>query len=131
MSQCRIFKKIINFRPFSEPFESVLHLLKQRSLESTIKQAYQKSRPQLLPFIAFFPVQNTSRSYKTLVFTANVCLSHAGGLMRQGLFLEFVRDAIRLLTLVFYERIVNEAQPKGLQSKTYNIVHFENKNQEN
>ena len=65
----RSSKQFVNFRPFSDSLESVLHQLKQKCLESTIMQTYQKSRSQLLPFFAFFLVQNTSRSYKTFVLT--------------------------------------------------------------
>ena len=62
-----IMEKFINFRPFSESLESVLHQIKQKCLESTVTQVYQKSRPQLMPFFSFFLAQNTARSYKTLV----------------------------------------------------------------
>ena len=83
-----------DFGQYSRYLESVLHSPWQQCFVLTILGPLRKHTLRFTKLFACFLYILTLPRIHSLMADCNVCLSLAGGLMRQNLFLEFVRDAI-------------------------------------
>ena len=84
-----------DFGQYSRYLESVLHSPWQQCFVLTILGHFRKHTLRFTKLFACFLYILTLPRIHSLMADCNVCLSLAGGLMRQNLFLEFVRDAIQ------------------------------------